>query len=109
MAYKNSNERDYFGDCPECGCNDGYLNIYKANWMVCHEHKKRWLVGEDLFSSWRFETEKDWEENFERIKDYEEVEPLLPELTEEDRRHIEAEKDAMNKHSGIDNDTEVPF
>ena len=103
MTNKN-NKLCYFGDCPECSCNDGYLNIFKANWMVCHEHKKRWLVGEDLFSTWRYETEEDWKRNFELIKGYEEVEPLRNELIDEEQRLTEYEL----KYCPIDTGEEPP-
>ena len=87
MTQKNFDP--YFGLCPVCGTSDGFLNIHKANWMICHEHKKCWLRGENLFSSWRYETEEDWERNYQLIKDYEEVEPLTKELTEEERRAMQ--------------------
>lgn len=52
---------DYFGTCPECGSHDGYYNVGKAHWFVCHEHEVRWCVGSNLFSSWRTEDELDQE------------------------------------------------
>jgi hypothetical protein len=69
---------DYFGLCPYCHDYDYYTNIGKAHWFVCKEHKVKWLAGCNLFSSWRDETEEDWEKNYEEIKAYEEVEPILP-------------------------------
>ena len=69
------NDPSYFGGCPECGSNDGYLNLHRAHWFVCHAHRKRWLIGANLFSTWRMETEEDWQQNYERIRGYEEVMP----------------------------------
>src|SRR6185503_8845161 len=43
---------EYFGVCPTCRKSDGYLNLGRANWFVCHEHRVRWLFGENLFSTW---------------------------------------------------------
>lgn len=56
---------DYFGVCPECASHDGYRNAGKAHWFVCHEHRVRWLVGSNLFSSWKGETEADQRHAYE--------------------------------------------
>lgn len=50
---------DYFGVCPTCKKSDGYINIGKGHWFYCREHKVRWFVGSNLFSSWRDETEEE--------------------------------------------------
>jgi hypothetical protein len=71
------NDPEVFGSCPVCGKNDGYLNLHRTHWFVCHEHRKKWMHGANLFSTWRFETEIDWQENFERIRGYEEVMPMF--------------------------------
>lgn len=46
----------YFGGCPLCGGNDGYLNLGAAHWFICREHKTKWLIGENLFDSWMVQT-----------------------------------------------------
>ncbi len=69
-------EIPYFGGCPVCHSNDGYLNIGMDHWIVCDEHKMCWYVGSNLFSSWREETESDWERNRARLAGYEAVEPV---------------------------------
>lgn len=48
-----------FGECPECGRNDGYANAGKSHTFFCREHKTRWLVGSNLFSSWQDHTEEE--------------------------------------------------
>ena len=68
---------DYFGGCPECGKNDGHLNIYRDHYFVCHAHKKRWSPGSNLFSSWKDETEAEWSVNATLLDGYDEVEPLM--------------------------------
>lgn len=73
----------YFGVCPQCGFTDGYLNIYRAHFFVCHPHKVRWLAGENLFSSWRFESSADWQTNWDQIKAYAEITPRYPDANEE--------------------------
>ena len=47
----------YFGGCPHCGLTDGYLNVGRSQWFVCHEHKIKWCVASNVFSSWRHQTE----------------------------------------------------
>jgi hypothetical protein len=68
-------EANYFGSCLECRRNDGYLNFHTDHWFVCDEHKLRWWGGSNLFSSWRDETEEDWQANGELLMGYREVEP----------------------------------
>lgn len=63
-------DTETFGACPQCGQNDGYYNIHRAHWFVCHEHRVRWLRGENLFSTWRDENESDWNNNREIIGSY---------------------------------------
>ena len=63
------------GDCPKCGRNDGFLNIYKSHWFVCKRHKMKWYAGYDLFSDWRDETEEDWKRNEKILSQYQEVRP----------------------------------
>ena len=68
---------DHFGGCPICGCCDTCLNIGRSHWYVCHQHKVRWNVGENLFSSWRNETEDDWQRNWMQIGEYKNIDPSL--------------------------------
>jgi hypothetical protein len=64
-----------FGVCPICKGHDGYLNVGRDHWFKCDEHKVRWHVGSNLFSSWHDESEEDWEENARILSEYEEVGP----------------------------------
>jgi hypothetical protein len=48
---------DYFGVCPHCGKNDGFINVGRSHWFFCKEHRVKWCAGANLFSSWRHETE----------------------------------------------------
>jgi hypothetical protein len=72
---KPKQEDNHFGSCPECGHADRYLNFRRDHWFVCDEHEVRWWVGANLFSSWRYETEQDWEANGQLLVGYREVEP----------------------------------
>lgn len=67
---------DHFGVCPECGRTDGFLNVGRNHWFVCHEHTAAWWVGGNLFSSWKDEDEDDWLANEALLLGYVEVEPL---------------------------------
>ena len=60
----------YWGVCPHCKRNDGYLNLGRGHWFLCHRHRVRWCAGDNLFSTWRHETLADWRDNFARIGEY---------------------------------------
>lgn len=73
-------EPSHFGGCPKCGDgqNDGFLNIGRGHWFVCHIHRLKWWGGSNLFRNWRHEDEFIWRENYDLLKDYEEAEPFNP-------------------------------
>jgi hypothetical protein len=73
---------EYFGGCPECGGNDGHLNVFKAHYCRCDEHKTVWFVGSNQFSNWHRETEEDWRRNQDLLQGYRPVEPVYPEREE---------------------------
>ncbi len=68
-------EKDYFGNCPKCqdGGHDGFLNTGRHHWFVCHIHRLRWTIGENLFSCWKQQSRQDWVDNWNLIRDYEEI------------------------------------
>ena len=68
---------EFSGGCPVCGFTDGYLNVGRAHYFVCHVHRIRWHRGDNLFSSWRWESHADWESNWRQIAVYTEVDPQL--------------------------------
>ncbi len=61
---------NHFGGCPHCGRNDGYLNDGRDHWFFCDSHKTKWLVGSNLFSSWREEDDKVWRLNLFKLAEY---------------------------------------
>jgi hypothetical protein len=69
---------DYFGGCPKCWRNDGCLNVGPVHWFICHKHRTKWFVGENLFSTWRDETEDEWQANHDRIREYRLVDAVEP-------------------------------
>ena len=69
----------YFGGCPHCGGNDGFLNVEREHWFMCDRHKTKWRIGENLFSSWRDEGEEVWLRNQYRLLNYMSVSPVYTE------------------------------
>ncbi|MCP5306097.1 MAG: hypothetical protein H6953_11710 [Chromatiaceae bacterium] len=69
---------EYFGGCPRCGKTDGYLSIGRDHYFVCDAHRTYWYAGSNLFSSWRKETEADWQRNRNELAGYRQVEPVMP-------------------------------
>jgi len=80
----NMGRNEYFGMCPRC-FEDGeeyeavYCNIERNHCYYCDKHKLFWVIGSNLFSSWREETEKDWRLNSEKLNQYTEIEEFHPE------------------------------
>jgi hypothetical protein len=72
MKVEYSNEH-FFGVCPICKSNDGYLNLRRENWFVCHAHRFKWLRGENLISTWRYETKADWVCNAKTLESYRQI------------------------------------
>ena len=100
----------YFGVCPECGRNNGFLNVGRGHWMVCHAHRVRWCLGSNWFSCWREDTEEEWKENWRRIGDYREV-PYVPVERDDgsDRvNHDEVAEDEATDRRQVDDDDELP-
>jgi hypothetical protein len=67
----------YFGGCPKCGGNDGYLNVIDDQYCVCDRYRYRWYVGRCVFDDWREEDEEIWADNLEKLKTYTPVEPVF--------------------------------
>jgi hypothetical protein len=77
---------DRFGLCPECveagefGAEQTWANIERNHFIYCEKHQTSWRVGSNLFSSWRHESQKLWEQNAAVLEKMKEVEPrYLPE------------------------------
>jgi hypothetical protein len=50
----------YWGVCPQCKRHDHVVNVgHGEHWYVCHRHRVKWCVGENLFSAWLWEEEND--------------------------------------------------
>ena len=68
----------YFGGCPHCGDQDGFLNDGPDHWFVCDRHKTKWYVGSNLFSSWQDEDEETRKHNRFKLSEYMTAKPVLP-------------------------------
>jgi hypothetical protein len=74
-------EDEYFGVCPVCHHNDGYLNLvndsgtWADQYMVCDIHKTCWHFGGNLLSSWMDETPDEREASRKTLKRYSVVHP----------------------------------
>jgi hypothetical protein len=80
---------NYFGGCPECGGTNGCRSIGPVHWYYCDDHKTKWCVGENLFSTWKHLSEADWARNRAHLADYTVVQSLRTDLR--DGREIIAE------------------
>jgi hypothetical protein len=58
---------EYWGVCPVCHHNDGYINIGSAHWRLCEEHKLVWSRDASQFSRWRDETDEQLRATYEEF------------------------------------------
>jgi len=58
---------DAFGTCPTCNKTDGYINVGRGHWFVCHEHRVKWFVGSNLFDSWKCETVEEQKGRYDEL------------------------------------------
>lgn len=59
-------DNEFFA-CPECGGSDGYINIGKGHWFYCQRHRTKAMVGANLFSGWKDETEDEQRERYDEL------------------------------------------
>jgi len=71
--FGTKSEDDQFGACPACNTSDGYLNVERDHWGVCHTHKVKWFIGSDRFDTWKRENEETWEKNAQILSNYREI------------------------------------
>lgn len=69
-------DEDVTGVCPKCGRCDGWLNVGREHWVVCHLHMLTWCVGANLPEFIRDEDTRDeWDRNATILDRYTEVSP----------------------------------
>ena len=69
---------EFYGGCPACGLCRGYFNIGRCHWGVCDRHQTKWLVGENLFPSWKEEDETTWQKNTDLLSNHRTARPIYP-------------------------------
>lgn len=69
---------NYFGVCPQCGRNDGYLNSGRERWFVCHEHRVKWGGGQSKACGWKEVSPVVRKRNVALFAAYREIEPRYP-------------------------------
>ena len=52
-------DEEYWADCPECKSLDGVVSVGRTHFAYCLQHRKRWCIGDNLFSSWRGQTREE--------------------------------------------------
>lgn len=68
---------DHWWGCPECPTSKGPDDVYNAgrtHVAACHTHRTTWILGANLFSSWRDETEAEQRARYAEIEGYRRVE-----------------------------------
>jgi hypothetical protein len=76
---------EYFGLCPHCHQQDGWLNIGRSHWIYCKAHRVTWCIGSNLFSSWRQQTEEEQRQIYDDLGfgEFQEIRPYFTELSDE--------------------------
>jgi hypothetical protein len=67
---------DYWGGCPVCRRNNGFLSIGPKHWVVCNVHKVKWHVGYNIFSGGHEMPAEQRFKNRDKLAQYREVEPI---------------------------------
>jgi hypothetical protein len=93
---------DGFGLCPVCHQTDGYANAGRSHRAYCKEHRVSWLIGANLFSDWRDQTEEEQRAIWEDIglSTFKDIVPFFwPEtLARAERERSEVPDDAVDEH-----------
>ena len=89
----------YFAGCPKCGGSDGYLNVCRQHWAICHEHRTKWDIGLNLFPLGQDENSEVWEQNADELSYYRLVEPSLKLGPTDRETHIQTN---IIRFSGVD-------
>ena len=77
------NATEILGACPACGGVTGYLNAGRLHRAYCEPCRTTWVVGSNLFSGWKEETELEQRRRWREVfggRSYEDVtpQPALP-------------------------------
>lgn len=73
---KIKNRKHADSPCPVCWREmDHYRNVEKNHWGVCLHCKAIWLIGWNLYSSWKYEDHQTWEVNNAYLSQFKDVTP----------------------------------
>jgi hypothetical protein len=73
----NKGFMENWGLCPFCKePGDRYLNVGRVHFVVCDDCEACWLIGSNLFSSWRHESKEVWQANEALLKTYRYVDSI---------------------------------
>jgi len=64
---------DFIGHCSVPKHENYCLNIGPAHWMACDKCRIKWLIGANLFSSWRYQNVDIWMANEKKLRKYREI------------------------------------
>jgi hypothetical protein len=76
---------------------------------VCHDHKVKWCIGENLFSTWRHLSEEEHLRNAEMLAGYREAGPLVTQAMKEARKSpppLTVEEQEFDRMLGMLSDTD---
>ena len=59
--------------CVRCGAQCACRNIGREHWGFCDTCRIKWCIGENLFSGWREQSDKVFEENRDFLKNFEDL------------------------------------
>jgi len=65
-----------WGMCPVCGKHNGYVNLGAEFWIICHQHKTKWSIGDDLLAGWQDQSASQFYKVENILSKYNEVYPL---------------------------------
>jgi len=68
--------RVWFGVCPECLDNDGYLHLGPEAYAVCHEHEAKWPLGKILTAEWEKTSDRQFVAYQILLDTYKVIEPV---------------------------------
>lgn len=77
-----SKEPSPFGNCPHCQNEGINNNVGRVHWFTCEDCRVKWRVGENLFGTWREQTDEDNRRIARRLMAYREVDPVMLDYTQ---------------------------
>ena len=67
---------NFFGVCPTCRRQNGWIAGAEGDWFFCDTHRVRWTLMGDVLGGWRDMTAEERFANADQLSGYREVEPF---------------------------------